>query len=133
MARKYIFADDITGKEVEGGLFRADMTLSITALTDEGEPMMDEDGKPQVFTAEWEVSGNTSAALQSLVADSDVVSLILRLRPLVSLATADSSVIRAWAKAAHPELTVPDRGRVPAEITALYRREVVAKVNTSDK
>lgn len=129
MPRRSIWSDSLTDKEIDGQLYNVKVTLQLAPADNDGK--FDET-QVDTFMAEWDLGGNSAEAVKSLVAHADLVDFMLRLRNQVSLATADSSVIRAWAKSAHPEFKVPERGRIPAEVTAAYRREVVAKVAASD-
>lgn len=130
MARRAIFADDLTDTEITGDVYGVTVKLSVVKLDAQGNP---EDGQtPTDYDAEWELSTNSTAAVTALVENADLVDFMLRLRNAVSLAVADSATIRAWAMKEHPEFKVPERGRIPVEVTAAYRREVIAKMDAPD-
>lgn len=117
MARKTIIVDDLTDAEIDAGEEQS-IKLVLTV------------GKPDdnvVTTAEWEVSKFTVGCLESLLT-GDLADFIVQMRPLVKV-TVSTETIREWVKKTHPEITVNDRGRLPAEIPALYRREVIQKLN----
>jgi len=133
MARKMIIADDLIDLEItESQIYAVKMTIEI--VTPE---TADSDGKPVApekleTSAEWELAAITANSLYRLVNDSDLASLIGTLRQFVKVAAPDSEIVRKWARETHPELKVPERGRLGAEIVALYRQEVVRKSETGD-
>lgn len=121
MPRRLIWSDSLTLKEIDGALYRTDVTVSFTPLDNDGEPV--KGSEPKTITAVWDSGENMVDAMTDLVEGSDLAAFIIRTRSLVSLA-ADPEVVRKWAQSTHPELKVPDRGRLPADVYALYRREV---------
>jgi hypothetical protein len=123
MAKREIYADDLTGAEIDDPRFMVAIDMVITPVG----------SKPHApIKVTWDLSLNTTEAITNLIEHSDIADFILRMRPLVKLATPDYSVIRKWAKEAHPEITIGEKGRVPADVLALYRREVVTRVSAPD-
>lgn len=135
MPRRYIWSDSLTSREIDGQLFTAKMSVEFQAVDDQGNA--EKDAKPTAYAAEWDVAENTAQAIQALIENDDLVTFILRLRNMVSLA-ADPEIVRKWAleqtnadgSKRYPALK--ERGRVPADITAAYRREVTTKTNAAD-
>lgn len=123
MAKREIYADDLTGREIEDGHFDAILSLGICK---HGGSM------PTPVTVTWDLGMHTAESLENFVKNSDLADFIVRMRPMVKIATPDLDVIRKWVKSAHPEIMVGDRGRMPAEVMALYRREVVNPVSAAD-
>lgn len=128
MGKRTIFVDDLTGQEIISGdgTYTVSITLSIS-------PQGVKDATGEVYKADWDTSHNTQSALIDLISEADLATFIVRMRPLVTVKDViDSDVIRKWVRDVHPELKIKERGRVPADIKALYNREVVQRVNAAD-
>lgn len=128
MGKRTIFVDDLTGQEIESGdaTYTVSITLSIT-------PQGVKDATGEVYKVDWDTTHNTQSALIDLISEADLATFVVRMRPHVTVKDViDSDVIRKWVKDTHPEIKVKERGRVPAEIKALYHREVVQRVNAGD-
>lgn len=134
MGTRTIKYDDLTGREIEGIAYAATVTLSITIPeipASEGNELIPE--LTVEFKAEgWDVAPNSATALQALIEKSDLAAFMLAMRPQISLKSPDSTVIRDWLKANHPELKIGDHGRIPADAMAIYNREVVQRINSAD-
>lgn len=120
MARKTIIVDDLTDAEIDDEPVVIDITLKITPPGNDVEALE--------FASEWETGDNTAESLRALVEFADLATFVSRMRTVIKL-TADPDTVRKWAREKHPELNIQTRGRVPAEVMALYRREVVQKLN----
>lgn len=116
MAKKVIVVDDFTDKAIEGT--GVTLTVSLT---------LNVNGQDETWTSsDNDVAENTALAFKALVENNDVATFIGRLNKLVSAISADDTDrIRKWAKEAHPEFNVGDKGRLGAEVIAAYRREVI--------
>lgn len=127
MARRYVVVDDLTDTEIEGESTLLMITVQpMTVISAKGKPdEFQPDG--DAISSTWELSKYTADSLTDFVSMSDLADFVVRMRPLVKLAAGDSEVIRKWVKDAHPEIKVGDKGRIPAEIQALYRREVIQR------
>lgn len=117
MGLKQIFFDDLTGNELdEGELAPTILSLQIGDKS---------------YAAEWDLSKYTATALTQFIEHSDLAGFFILMRPMLKLVQPDSEIIRQWVKANHPEIKVGSKGRIPAEIQALYNREVVSKTATA--
>lgn len=124
MARRTIVVDDLTDQEIDGvSSYVVTGTVSINVAGSEDI---------KTYDVSWEVAGNTAESFRDLFEHNDLATFIGRLRPLVKVNTVDSDVVRKWVKANHPEIQVAERGRLGAEIMALYRREGIAKSDAPD-
>jgi hypothetical protein len=126
MARKTIIADDLTDVEIDAK-DGVSATVSATFVPAEGEPIE--------LEVSWDLTNYTAQSLIALIESSDLAGFISDMRPLVKLAgteNSDSEIIRRWVKEAHPEIKVGEKGRIPAEVRALYRREVSARTDAGD-
>lgn len=126
MGKRVVSTDDWTGADIDGELANVVITVQVIP------PASETDAKAEEFSGEFELAGFTVESVRTLVDKRDLAGFILRMRPLVKLATPDSEVVRKWLKANHPEVEIADRGRVPAEGMALYRNEVILKTQSGD-
>ena len=125
MGKRYVITDDLTDQEIDGVSTRVRLVLDY--LDDKDEIVREEASIP------LDVSANSVESLKALVLSNDAVTFITRMRPLLTVnGNSDNEVVRKWAREAHPELGIKERGRIPAEVTALYRREVTARINAED-
>ena len=125
MARRTILADDLTDTEIDGTGVSASVALT---LIRHGED-------PIEVKVDWDLSNYTAEALYALVSSADLAGFVSDMRPLVKTAgteQTDSEIIRKWYREAHPEGKIGDKGRIPAEIRAMYRREIVGKTEAGD-
>jgi hypothetical protein len=129
MARKYIVVDDLTGNEIEGNSVAIRITVQEISLDALGVATVIPGTE---VASEWELTDYTAGAVQDFVGTGDLPDFIVRMRPMVKLASAETEIIRKWAKEKHPEMKVEARGRIPAEVQALYRREVVQRTEAGD-
>lgn len=121
MGQRIIYTDDLTDREItaDAATFHVWLTLEISEATDDA-------AKVEFKTDRLDVSALTAESLQILVEKHDLAGMIAALRPVVSgKVNADSEKIRAWVKDKHPEITVKERGALPVEAMAAYRREVL--------
>jgi hypothetical protein len=126
MGKRVISTDDWTGADIDGELSSVVITVTIVPPADQP------DAKAEEISGEFELAGFTVESVRTLVGKGDLAGFILRMRPLVKLATPDSEVVRKWLKANHPEIEIADRGRIPAEGMSAYRNEVVLKTQAGD-
>lgn len=127
MAKKQIIVDDLTDAEIDQDAVRFTAKISLALIASNAED------QPEEFTAEWDLAQLTADAFRTLVDGSDLATFITRLRPLVKINAPDSDVVRKWIQTNHPELKLKDRGRIPADMMALYRRESQAKSQAEDR
>lgn len=118
--------DDMTSREIEGKAYS--LTINVT-YTEVGSA---DTGDEIVSEGTYEVSYKTARAFIDLANDADLAAFVIEMRPYLKLNSADPEVVRKWARTAHPELNINERGRIPSEVMALYRREVVQKANAAD-
>ena len=128
VAQKTIYVDDLTDAEIpEAGTIIVEAKLVII------NPIAGKDEQPAEYQAKWEVTADTAESLRLLVEHGDLPTFLARMRPTLRVAAADTEVIRAWAREHHPELNVPERGRLGAWLIAMYRRETSAKPERDGK
>lgn len=127
MGTRTIKYDDLTGREIEGFAVTANVVLSITlpAIPANGDQAEIPESVIEFKAEGWDLSKASGEALQALIGSADLAAFMLQMRPMISLATPDSTIIREWLKTNHPELKLGDHGRIPADAMAIYRKEVV--------
>lgn len=131
MATRTITVDDLTRGEIESRIWNVDITL--TARPADGKPVTDDDeiNLPEGGTSSvtWELSERTADAVIGLIAESNLADFVIAMRPMVKVTALDAEAVRKWARDHKPPIEIKSHGRIPAEIAAQYRREVVSKAN----
>lgn len=108
MGRRTIITDDLTDAEVLGASHEITLTLAMT----------DSKGETHELADKFEISEFTLGALKDLI-DGDLPGFIVKMRPFVKAQTSDSAVVRKWAR--DNSVSVPEHGRIPADVMAKYR------------
>ncbi len=126
MARREIIADDLTDVEIDGDAVTASVTLSI----------LRKGADPISLAVDWDLSNYSAESFYALIETGDLAGFIADMRPMIKMAgtdnATDSEVIRKWFREAHPDEKIGDKGRIPAEIRARYRREVTTRTEAGD-
>lgn len=126
MGTRTITTDDFTSAEIEGPVCSLTLTASFTRPNEDGEmETIEVSGKYDVT----ELIGNTMVLL---VDTADLATVIARTRGMVKVTALDPDVIRKWAANHEPKIELNARGRIPAEVQAQYRREVIEKATAGD-
>lgn len=129
MASRTITVDDLTRGEIESRIWNVTITMTVEpadggAVAEDEDINLPADGKAEVT---WELSERTADAVIGLIAESDLAQFVIAMKPLVKVTALDASVVRKWFRETYPKEVIKDHGRIPAEIAARYRREVVSK------
>jgi len=124
MARVTVIKGDHTDVEIEGEANVKAITLTVEI----------EDSEP--IKAEFEDTAYYAESLEFLAA-GNLAEFVSRVKQFVKNAPQDSEVMRTWLReyrASHPEVKweIGAKGRVPADLQALYRREISKAVPSPD-
>lgn len=130
MGKRQISFDDFTNAEIMSTVFSLKLTLELTGKDDETGELVTLTASPD----EFDVTQTLGEAFYALVANADLASFIGRTRGMVKVTSAetDSATIRKWAKNHTPPITVNERGQIPADVLAQYKREIADRAAAAD-